>query len=87
MKIEAEAARSATRPLYREMRANYRDYFTGGMGAEAVRDLLDAIDLEATAEELREVIATGKGQKRAKAIEAPEGGRCVPASRTTSLPT
>ncbi len=55
--------------LYREMRANYRDYFTGGMGAESVRDLLDAIDLEATAEELREVIATGKGQKRAKAIK------------------
>ncbi|MEE0706030.1 MAG: DNA-directed RNA polymerase subunit beta', partial [Adlercreutzia sp.] len=55
--------------LYREMRANYRDYFTGGMGAESVRDLLDAIDLEATSEELREVIATGKGQKRAKAVK------------------
>ncbi len=55
--------------LYREMRANYRDYFTGGMGAEAVRDLLDSIDLEATAEELREVISTGKGQKRAKAVK------------------
>ncbi len=55
--------------LYREMRANYRDYFTGGMGAEAVRDLLDAIDLEATAEELREIISTGKGQKRTKAIK------------------
>ena len=55
--------------LYREMRANYRDYFTGGMGAESVRDLLDAMDLEATAEELRDVIANGKGQKRAKAIK------------------
>ena len=55
--------------LYREMRLNYRDYFTGGMGAEAVRDLLEAMDLEAVAEELREVIATGKGQKRAKAIK------------------
>ena len=55
--------------LYREMRANYRDYFTGGMGAEAVRDLLDSIDLAATAEELDDVIANGKGQKRAKAIK------------------
>ena len=55
--------------LYREMRTNYRDYFTGGMGAESVRDLLDAMDLEATAEELRDVIANGKGQKRAKAIK------------------
>ena len=55
--------------LYREMRTNYSEYFRGGMGAEAVRDLLDAIDLEATAEELREVVATGKGQKRTKAIK------------------
>jgi DNA-directed RNA polymerase subunit beta' len=31
--------------LYREMRTNYSDYFTGGMGAEAIRDLLDSIDL------------------------------------------
>ena len=55
--------------LYREMRANYRDYFTGGMGAESVRDLLEGMDLAATAEELRDVIANGKGQKRAKAIK------------------
>ena len=59
----------ADEALYREMRACYRDYFTGGMGAESVRDLLDAMDLEATSEELREVIATGKGQKRAKAVK------------------
>lgn len=55
--------------LYRELRLNYRDYFRGGMGAEAVRDLLGDVDLEATAEELREIIATGKGQKRAKAVK------------------
>ena len=55
--------------LYREMRLNYRDYFTGGMGAEAVRDLLEDMDLEAVAEELSDIIANGKGQKRAKAIK------------------
>ena len=55
--------------LYREMRLNYRDYFRGGMGAEAVRELLDDIDLEATAAELRETIKNGKGQKRAKAVK------------------
>ena len=55
--------------LYREMRMNYKNYFTGGMGAEAVRDLLDAMDLEEAAEELRDTIANGKGQKRAKAIK------------------
>ena len=51
------------------MRMNYKNYFTGGMGAEAVRDLLDAMDLEEAAEELRDTIANGKGQKRAKAIK------------------
>ena len=55
--------------LYREMRLNYRDYFTGGMGAEAVRDLLEDMDLAAVAEELTDIIANGKGQKRAKAIK------------------
>ena len=55
--------------LYREMRMNYKNYFTGGMGAEAVRDLLDTMDLEEAAEELRDTIANGKGQKRAKAIK------------------
>ena len=55
--------------LYREMRMNYSDYFHGGMGAEAVRDLLDDMDLEAVAEELKDTIENGKGQKRAKAIK------------------
>ncbi|HIS40976.1 MAG TPA: DNA-directed RNA polymerase subunit beta' [Candidatus Aphodovivens avistercoris] len=55
--------------LYREMRLNYRDYFTGGMGAEAVRDLLADMDLAAVAEELEDTISNGKGQKRAKAIK------------------
>ncbi|MGI6046199.1 MAG: DNA-directed RNA polymerase subunit beta' [Eggerthellaceae bacterium] len=68
MKIEPKQLIS-DESLYREMRLNYRDYFKGGMGAEAVRDLLEQIDLEKTAEELGEIIANGKGQKRAKAIK------------------
>ncbi|MDR2107943.1 MAG: DNA-directed RNA polymerase subunit beta' [Coriobacteriales bacterium] len=55
--------------LYREIRLNYSQLFRGGMGAEAVRDLLQNMDLEATATELREVIRDGKGQRRAKAIK------------------
>ena len=55
--------------LYRELRLNYSDYFKGGVGAEAVRELLQAIDLDKTAAELRQVIAEGKGQRRAKAIK------------------
>ncbi|MDR1713762.1 MAG: DNA-directed RNA polymerase subunit beta' [Coriobacteriales bacterium] len=56
-------------PLYREMRTNYSTYFRGGVGAEAVRDLLSAMDLDQTAAELRAIIADGKGQKRLKAIK------------------
>ena len=57
--------------LFREMKKYYSIYFKGGMGAEAVRDLLRAIDLEKTATELRAIIADDKGQKqrREKAVK------------------
>ena len=44
-------------------------YFRGGMGAEAIRDLLRDLDLVKEAEWLREVIKTAKGQKQARAIK------------------
>ncbi len=55
--------------LYREMRTCYFDYFKGGIGAEAIRTLLESIDLKKTAEELEEVIATSKSHKREKAVK------------------
>ena len=57
--------------LFSELRRYYGIYFKGGMGAEAVRELLRGIDLEAEAKELREVIAsdTAQKQKREKAIK------------------
>ncbi len=55
--------------LYREMKLRFGDYFRGGMGAEAVKDLLAQLDLEELAEELRVQIRDGKGQKRQKAIK------------------
>ena len=55
--------------LYREMKLRFGDYFRGGMGAEAVKDLLSQLDLEALAVELRVMIRDGKGQKRQKAIK------------------
>ncbi len=55
--------------LYREMRIRYGTYFRGGMGAEAVKDLLAQLNLDELAEELRTLIRDGKGQKRAKAIK------------------
>jgi DNA-directed RNA polymerase subunit beta' len=44
-------------------------YFEGGMGAEAIRDLLKELDLEGEAQALREVIRTSKGQKQQRAIK------------------
>ena len=57
--------------LFSELKRYYGIYFKGGMGAEAVRDLLRGIDLEAEAKSLREVIAsdTAQKQKREKAIK------------------
>ena len=40
-----------------------------GIGAEALMRLLEDLNLEETAEQLRETIATSKGQKRAKLIK------------------
>lgn len=45
----------------------YGTYFRGGMGAEAVRDLLASVDLDEEAAALREVINTCKGQKQSRA--------------------
>ncbi|MBA2641538.1 MAG: DNA-directed RNA polymerase subunit beta', partial [Actinobacteria bacterium] len=44
-------------------------YFRGGMGAEAVRDLLRDLDLEDESRTLRETIKTSKGQKQQRAIK------------------
>jgi DNA-directed RNA polymerase subunit beta' len=45
------------------------EYFRGGMGAEAVRDLLEQVDLERECAELEETINTSKGQKQARAVK------------------
>ncbi|MCR5846226.1 MAG: DNA-directed RNA polymerase subunit beta' [bacterium] len=55
--------------LFREMKTDYSAYIKGGMGAEAIRELLIAFDLEKTAAELNEIIETGKGQKKLRAIK------------------
>jgi DNA-directed RNA polymerase subunit beta' len=44
-------------------------YFTGGTGAEGVRELLRLVDLEYEATSLKEVIATAKGQRQARAVK------------------
>ena len=55
--------------LFREMRDRFGMYFEGGMGAAALQKRLESFDLEAEAEALRETIATGKGQKKTRALK------------------
>ncbi len=47
----------------------FGEYFRGGMGAEAIRDLLEQVDLEAEAASLSEIVMTGKGQKQARSVK------------------
>ena len=61
--------------LFRELKDRFGSpygfgvYFRGGMGAEAIRDLLKDLDLVAEAKSLRETIRTSKGQKQSRAIK------------------
>jgi len=55
--------------LYREMKDRFGLYFEGGMGAAAIQKRLETFDLDAEAELLREIIATGKGQKKTRALK------------------
>jgi DNA-directed RNA polymerase subunit beta' len=55
--------------LYREMRDRFGRYFRGGMGAQAIQDRLATFDLDAEATDLREIIRSGKGQKKARALK------------------
>ncbi|UGQ14629.1 DNA-directed RNA polymerase subunit beta' [Yinghuangia sp. ASG 101] len=55
--------------LFREMRDRFGTYFLGSMGAQALQKRLESFDLEAEAEKLREIIRTGKGQKKTRALK------------------
>jgi len=55
--------------LFRELRDRFGEYFTGGMGAEALQRLLEDFNLEGEAEQLRETIRSGKGQKKVRALK------------------
>ena len=55
--------------LYREMRDRYGRYFHGGMGASAIQKRLETFDLAAESEVLKEVVRTGKGQRKTRALK------------------
>ena len=55
--------------LFREMRDRYGRWFDGGMGAAAIQKRLVSFDLEAESLLLREIVETGKGQKKTRALK------------------
>ncbi len=55
--------------LFKKMKEIYKEYFNGGMGAEAIKELLKSIDAKKDVEELKEIIKDSKGQKRSRAIK------------------
>ena len=54
---------------YREAYDTYGNNFRVGMGAEAIKELLQAIDLDKEAEDLKKELLTAAGQKKVKAIK------------------
>lgn len=53
---------------YREKREQYGQAFKAAMGAEAVKQLLDNVDLDGEVAQLKEELKTASGQKRTRAI-------------------
>ena len=54
---------------YRDMREKYEDDFKAGIGAEAIKELLQQIDCDKLANQLREELNTASGQKKAKLVK------------------
>ena len=55
--------------IWRELRDRFGDYFRGGMGAEAIKELIHSLNLKEEQDHLQEIVATGKGQKKLRAIK------------------
>ncbi len=58
-----------TEKEYRDMREKYEDDFKAGMGAEAVKELLEQIDLETLSNQLREELKTASSQKKLRLVK------------------
>ena len=54
---------------YRDMREKYEDDFKAGMGAEAVKALLEQIDLDELSNQLREELKTASSQKKLRIVK------------------
>ena len=64
-----EKCQILTEKEYRDMREKYEDDFDAGMGAEAIKKLLQQIDCEQLSAQLKEELANASGQKKAKLVK------------------
>jgi DNA-directed RNA polymerase subunit beta' len=55
--------------LWREIVDRYGDYYVGGMGAEAIKDLISRLDLEEEINSLREDLSANSQQRRQRAMK------------------
>jgi DNA-directed RNA polymerase subunit beta' len=58
-----------TEKEYRDMREKYEDDFDAGMGAEAIKKLLEEIDLESLSAQLRAELKEASGQKKLRLVK------------------
>ncbi|MBQ7751782.1 MAG: DNA-directed RNA polymerase subunit beta' [Clostridia bacterium] len=70
-KTELKEKQVLSEKEYRDAYEKYGDKFKAGMGAEAILELLEKIDIDALSEELKEELekSQGQGQKRTKIIK------------------
>ncbi len=66
---DLEKMQFLTEKEYRDMREKYEDDFKAGMGAEAIKELLQEIDLEELSASLKEELESATGQKRVRLLK------------------
>ena len=66
---------------YRDMREKYEDDFDAGMGAEAVKKLLQQVDLEGLSQQLHAELKNRLRPEEGPCGEAAGGGGCLPPVR------
>ena len=66
---ELQKKQLLTEKEYRDLREKYEDDFQASMGAEAIKTLLEEIDLEKESVELKDELVTASGQKRVRILK------------------
>ena len=68
-RTELEKKQILSEQEYREYSEKYGDRFRAGMGAEAIKELLDEIDLDALSKEIKTDLEGASGQKKVRLIK------------------